>query len=225
MKLLIVEDEIKLGNYLKQGLNESGFVVDLARNGTDGEHLALNENYDLIILDIMLPGASGLSITQSIRRANITTPILLLTALGATEDKVRGLDAGADDYLTKPFDFAEVLARVRACLRRGDRQIRQTRITVGDLFVDTARKRVTRGSKRVELTAKEFLLLEFLLLHRGEVVTRSLIAASVWDMNFDSDTNVIDVAIKRLRQKIDVGFEPKLIHTVRSMGYVLEIRE
>jgi len=224
MKILIVEDEIKLGSYLKKGLEEAGFVVDLTHDGLDGQHLATSERYDLMILDIMLPNVDGLTLVKIIRDAANSTPILLLSALSKTEDKVKGLDMGADDYLAKPFDFAEVLARVRTLLRRGGKEIQASKIDIGDMVVDLAKRRVTRGDKRIDLTGKEFLLLEFLLLHQGEVVTRSLIASNVWDMNFDSDTNVIDVAIKRLRGKIDSDFDDKLIHTVRGMGYILELR-
>ncbi|MFV0480670.1 MAG: heavy metal response regulator transcription factor [Campylobacteraceae bacterium] len=225
MKLLIVEDEVKMGDYLKKGLVESGFVVDLARNGIDGKHLALNEEYDLIILDIMLPDINGLEITKALRDANIETPILHLSALGEIEDKVKGLDTGADDYLVKPFDFAEVLARTRTLLRRKNKEMREVKIVLGDLHVDLIKRKVTRSDKNIELTSKEFLLLEFLLRHKGEVLTRTLIASNVWDMNFDSDTNVVDVAIKRLRQKIDANSSIKLIHTIRGMGYVMDLKD
>ncbi|MDR1460851.1 MAG: heavy metal response regulator transcription factor [Campylobacteraceae bacterium] len=224
MKLLVVEDEVKLGNYLKQGLIEAGFVVDVATDGLDGQHLALTEKYDLIILDIMLPFIDGLKLIQIIRKENILTPILLLSALDKTQDKVRGLDTGADDYIAKPFDFAELLARVRSLLRRKNKDIKPTKIEIGDLSVDLIKRVVNRGEKKIDLTNKEFLLLEFLLSYKGEVVTRSLIASSVWDINFDSDRNVIDTMVKRLRNKIDSGFDTKLIHTVRGMGYILELR-
>ncbi|MDR0761824.1 MAG: heavy metal response regulator transcription factor [Campylobacteraceae bacterium] len=224
MKILIVEDEIKLGNYLKQGLNEAGFVVDTAVDGLDGQHLALTEKYDLIILDIMLPFIDGLKLIQTIREENIATPILLLSALDKTQDKVKGLDTGADDYLAKPFDFAELLARVRSLLRRKGKEIKQPNIEIGDLSVDLIKRVVSRNGKKIDLTNKEFLLLEFLLSYKGEVVTRSLIASNVWDINFDSDRNVIDTMVKRLRSKIDCGFEKKLIHTVRGIGYILELR-
>ncbi|MDR1008102.1 MAG: heavy metal response regulator transcription factor [Campylobacteraceae bacterium] len=224
MKLLVVEDEIKLGNYLKQGLMEAGFVVDVATDGLNGQHLALTEKYDLIILDIMLPFIDGLELIQIIRKENIATPILLLSALDKTQDKVRGLDTGADDYIAKPFDFAELLARVRSLLRRKSKDIKPTKIQIGDLSVDLIKRVVNRGEKKIDLTNKEFLLLEFLLSYKGEVVTRSLIASNIWDINFDSDRNVIDTMIKRLRNKIDNDFDKKLIHTVRGMGYILELR-
>ncbi|MDR1285614.1 MAG: heavy metal response regulator transcription factor [Campylobacteraceae bacterium] len=224
MKLLVVEDEIKLGNYLKQGLMEAGFVVDVATDGLNGQHLALTEKYDLIILDIMLPFIDGLELIQIIRKENLATPILLLSALDKTRDKVKGLDTGADDYIAKPFDFAELLARVRSLLRRKSKDIKPTKIQIGDLSVDLIKRVVNRGEKKIDLTNKEFLLLEFLLSYKGEVVTRSLIASNIWDINFDSDRNVIDTMIKRLRNKIDNGFDKKLIHTVRGMGYILELR-
>ncbi|MDR0408436.1 MAG: response regulator, partial [Campylobacteraceae bacterium] len=200
MKLLVVEDEIKLGNYLKQGLMEAGFGVDIATDGLDGQHLALTKKYDLIILDIMLPFIDGLKLIQTIRQENITTPILLLSALDKTQDKVKGLDAGADDYLAKPFDFAELLARVRSLLRRKNEDMKPTKIEIDDLFVDLIKRVVSRNGKKIDLSNKEFLLLEFLLSYKGEVVTRSLIASNVWDINFDSDRNVIDTMIKRLRK-------------------------
>ncbi|MDR2081158.1 MAG: heavy metal response regulator transcription factor [Campylobacteraceae bacterium] len=224
MKILIVEDEIKLGNYLKQGLTEAGFVVDTAADGLDGQHLALTEKYDLIILDIMLPFVDGLQLIRIIREENISTPILLLSALDKTQDKVKGLDTGADDYLAKPFDFAELLARVRSLLRRKSKDIKPTCVEIGGLSVDLIKRVVSRNGKKIDLTNKEFLLLEFLLSYEGEVVTRSLIASNVWDINFDSDRNVIDTMIKRLRSKIDNDFDKKLIHTVRGIGYILELR-
>lgn len=225
MKLLVVEDESKTGEYLRQGLTEAGFVVDLATNGIDGQHLAMNESYDLIILDVMLPDVDGWRILQTIRAAENAVPVLLLTARDSVADRVKGLELGADDYLVKPFAFSELLARVRTLLRRGTVQLAMDRIQVGDLVLDLARRRASRAGRRIPLTSKEFALLELLARRRGEVLPRSLIASQVWDMNFDSDSNVIDVAIRRLRAKIDDDFEPKLIQTVRGMGYVLEMPE
>jgi two-component system copper resistance phosphate regulon response regulator CusR len=225
MKILAIEDELKTGNYLKQGLIEAGFVVDLARNGEDGLHNALTDAYDLVILDVMLPGIDGWTVLQGIRKSGKEMPVLFLTARDQVDDRVRGLELGADDYLVKPFAFAELLARVRTLLRRGGKLKESEYLHAADLDLDLIRRRATRSGKRIDLTAKEFALLELLLRRQGEVLPRSLIASQVWDMNFDSDTNVIEVAVKRLRAKIDDNFEPKLIRTVRGMGYVLEVAE
>ena len=225
MKILVVEDETKTGNYLKQGLLEAGFIVDLARNGEDGLHDALTVNYDLVILDVMLPGIDGWGVLRGIRAAGKDIPVIFLTARDQVDDRVHGLELGADDYLVKPFAFAELLARVRTLLRRGSKSKESEVLCAADLELDLIRRRASRSGKRIDLTAKEFALLELLLRRQGEVLPRSLIASQVWDMNFDSDTNVIEVAIKRLRAKVDDDFEPKLIRTVRGMGYVLEVVE
>jgi len=222
MKILIVEDEVKMSDYLRQGLIEAGFVVDLARNGLDGHHLAMTERYALLILDVMLPDVDGWRIIKSLRESGRQVPVLFLTARDSVDDRVKGLELGADDYLVKPFAFAELLARVRTLLRRGTITTTETTLTAADLELDLMSRRVTRAGRRIPLTAKEFALLELLIRHRDEVLPRSLIASQVWDMNFDSDTNVIDVAIRRLRAKIDNAFERKLIHTVRGMGYMLD---
>jgi len=221
MRLLVVEDEKKAGEYLKKGLEESGFAVDIATNGIDGLHHALEEDYALIVLDIMLPGMDGWEVLKRLR-AKRDTPVLFLTAMDELEERVRGLELGADDYLVKPFAFVELLARIRTLLRRGPpRDVEHMHI--GDLEIDAIRRRVRRGGQRIELTPREFSLLQLLARRRGEVLSRTQIASYVWDMNFDSDTNVVEVAIRRLRTKIDEGFDVKLIHTVRGMGYVLDL--
>ncbi|MDE1547091.1 heavy metal response regulator transcription factor [Dechloromonas agitata] len=225
MRILVVEDEPKTGDYLKQGLTEAGFMVDLARDGLDGLHLALTEAYDLAVLDVMLPGIEGWQVLQGIRKAGKDMPVLFLTARDSIDDRVKGLELGADDYLVKPFAFSELLARVRTLLRRGSKTKEADVLRAADLELDLIRRRVTRAGKKIDLTSKEFSLLELLLRRQGEVLPRSLIASQVWDMNFDSDTNVIEVAIRRLRAKVDDSFELKLIHTVRGMGYVLETAE
>lgn len=224
MKILIVEDEIKTGDYLRQGLAEAGFVVDLVRDGMDGLHHGMTEDYDLVILDVMLPGLDGWRVLQAIRKAGKEVPVLILTARDQVDDRVKGLEMGADDYLVKPFAFSELLARVRTLLRRGKAKELEV-LRLADMELDLLRRRVTRAGRRIDLTAKEFALLELLLRRQGEVLPRSLIASQIWDMNFDSDTNVIEVAVRRLRAKVDDGFEPKLIRTVRGMGYVLEVPE
>lgn len=223
MRLLVVEDEKKTGDYLKQGLTEAGFMVTLARSGLDGHHLAMTENFDLLILDVMLPDVDGWRIVQSYREAGRQTPVLFLTARDSVDDRVKGLEMGADDYLLKPFAFAELLARVRTLLRRSAVPTMADQIKVADLMLDVQRHRATRAGRKIHLSHKEFSLLELLVRRQGEVLPRSLIASQVWDMNFDSDSNVIDVAIRRLRAKIDDDFEPKLIHTIRGMGYTLDV--
>jgi two-component system copper resistance phosphate regulon response regulator CusR len=223
MRVLIVEDQAKTVDYLRQGLTESGFVVDVARNGLDGQHLALTGEYDAIVLDVMLPGVDGWQVLRELRRRGKQTPALFLTARDRIEDRVKGLELGADDYLVKPFAFSELLARLRALIRRGGTHEPET-LRVADLEVDLLRRRATRAGRRIALTAKEFALLAFLLRRRGEVLSRTLIAEQVWDMNFDSNTNVVEVAVRRLRAKVDDPFGHKLIHTMRGMGYVLDER-
>ncbi len=222
MRVLVVEDEPKTGDYLCKGLTESGFVVDLARTGTEGLHMGTEGQYDVVILDVMLPGMDGWSVLRKLRE-HTHVPVLFLTARDDVEDRVKGLELGADDYLVKPFAFTELLARIRTLLRRGGVREPDT-LQISDLNIDVLRRRVTRGAERAELTPKEFALLHLLAKRQGEVLSRSFIASQVWDINFDSDTNVVDVAIRRLRAKVDDAFDKKLVHTVRGMGYVLEDR-
>ena len=223
MKILIVEDEAKTGDYLKQGLSEAGFTADLVRNGVDGMHEGLAGDHDLLILDVNLPGLDGWQVLQALRAAGRELPVLFLTARDQVADRVKGLELGADDYLVKPFAFSELLARVRTLLRRG--RVRESAVlAIADLELDVLKRRATRAGQRIDLTAKEFALLELFLRRQGEVLSRSFIASQVWDMNFDSDTNVVEVAIRRLRAKVDDDFAPRLIHTLRGMGYVMEIR-
>jgi two-component system copper resistance phosphate regulon response regulator CusR len=223
MRILIVEDEKKAGAFLRKGLTESGFVADVAEDGEDGLLSALSLEYDVIILDAMLPGRDGWSVLAEIRRQGKSTPVLFLTARGAVQDRVKGLELGADDYLVKPYAFSELLARVRALLRRrGERQ--PDTLQIADLQVDLLRHKVQRSGTRLDLAPKEFALLSLLARRQGEILSRLIIAEHVWDMNFDSDSNVVDVAVRRLRRKVDDPFPVKLIHTVRGMGYVLEVR-
>ncbi len=220
MRILSVEDEPKTASYVRSGLSEHGFIVDVAKDGVDGCHLALSFDYDLILLDVMIPGADGWTVLAEIRRKKLT-PVLFLTARSNVADRVKGLELGADDYLIKPFAFSELLARVRSVLRRGVRQSDES-MKIADLEVDPRRHWTCRGDKTIELTAREFALLNYLVSHAGEVLSRTLIAEHVWNLNFDSDSNVVDVAIRRLRAKIDDPFEKKLLRTIRGVGYVIE---
>lgn len=222
MRILLVEDESKTADYLARGLGEAGYRVEVARDGLDGRHLIEEADFDLVILDVMLPGLDGWELLRLIRR-NGQVPVLFLTARDAVEYRVKGLELGADDYLVKPFSFVELLARVRTLLRRGPLRERE-RFQVAELHMDVLKRRVTRGETRLALTNKEFALLQLLLEREGEVLSRTLIAAEVWGMNFDSDTNVVEVAVRRLRAKVDDPFTRRLIHTERGMGYVLEDR-
>lgn len=227
MKVLVVEDEKKLAEYLRRALTEHNYVVDVAHEGVTGLHLAREGLYDLILLDVMLPAMDGFAVLQALRQTH-RVPVLMLTARDNLEDRVRGLRDGADDYLVKPFALSELLARVHALVRRSghsraDEQI-QNVLRLGDLEVDLLRRRATRKGCRLDLTAKEFTLLTLLLRKQGEVLSRLELAEQVWDINFDSNTNVVEVAVRRLRAKIDEPFDEKLLHTVRGMGYVLEMR-
>jgi heavy metal response regulator len=219
-----VEDNPKMARIVRQGLIENGYAVDVAHTGRDGEQMAATEPYDAIILDVMLPEQDGMQACANLRRRRVTTPILMLTALSTTGDKVKGLDAGADDYLTKPFEFDELLARVRALLRRGQAQ-GASNLKFADLEIDLLARKVTRAERRIKLTAKEFALLEYFMRNPNRVLSRTSIGEHVWDMNFDSDSNVIDVYVSMLRRKMDKGFEQRLIHTVIGTGYVLQTEE
>ena len=223
MKILLVEDEISLGDYIKKGLSEAGFIVEHHTTGLDGYHALMTEGFNVVIMDVMLPDVSGFELVRNYRAAGKLTPVLFLTAKDDLSDRVKGIEIGGDDYLTKPFAFAELLVRIKNLLRR----VNQTDyanivLQIADLKMDIAKRTVSRGGQIIKLTAKEFALLQFFLERQGEVLPRSVIASQVWDINFDSDTNVIDVAIRRLRIKIDDDFDIKLIHTVRGMGYRLD---
>lgn len=226
MKVLLVEDDKSAGNYLQKGLLETGYLVDWVQNGADGLHQALTEHYSLIILDIMLPMLDGWQVLKAFRAVNTSTPVLLLTARDHVQDRVKGLELGADDYLIKPFAFIELTARIKALLRRGtgpaSDNAANAQISMADVEVDFVRHIVTRGGQKIDLTSQEFALLALFVRHPKEVLTRTTIASEVWDMNFDSDTNVVDVAIRRLRRKLDDPFERKLIHTVRGIGYLFD---
>ena len=226
MKLLVVEDEVKLAEYLRKGLSEEGYTVDVAHTGIDGLHMATEVDYDLLILDGMLPGIDGLAVLAALRQSK-QTPVLMLTARGQVEDRVRGLQSGADDYLVQPFAFSELVARIQVLLRRAGSvksHGEPTLLKLADLELDLIRRKVTRAGQRLDLTAKEFNLLSLLLRRQAEVLSRTELAEQVWDMNFDSETNVVEVAVRRLRSKLDQPFERPLLHTVRGMGYVLEDR-
>lgn len=222
MKILIIEDEPKVVDFIKRGLEENGYLTDVAFDGQIGEKLAKRNNYDLILLDVVLPFVNGLEVCKRIRECKVDVPILMLTALGTTDDKVLGFDAGADDYLVKPFEFRELMARVKSLTKRGNGVVRSSNlIKVADLELDIDKKTASRQGKKIELTAKEFSLLEFLMINKGKVLSRTDIAEKVWEITFDTGTNVVDVYINILRKKIDRDFENKLIHTRIGHGYIL----
>jgi len=224
VKILVIEDEPKAREYMRSGLTESGYVVDVAANGQEGLFMAQEHHYDLILLDVMMPRMNGWEVMAQLDE-QFDTPVIFLTAKGTVEDKIKGLELGADDYLVKPFSFAELLARIRTALRRGGQAKREEQLTVGDLRLNITTRRVERAGVRLDLTNKEFNLLQLFMLNSGQVLTRTLIASRVWDMNFDSDTNVVDVAVRRLRQKVDAPFDFPLIHTVHGVGYCCEEQE
>lgn len=221
MRILVVEDEKKVARFIQQGLEEEHYTVDVAFDGEEGLRMAKEQVFDLVILDVMLPKKDGVEFTRELRAGGATTPILMLTAKTSTEDKVEGLDSGADDYLTKPFAFAELLARIRSLLRRGSLE-KSTVLTIADLELDTITHRANRAGRTIDLTAKEYALLEFLLRNKERVLSRTIISEHIWDYNFDTGTNLIDVYVNHLRSKIDAGFPKKLIHTVRGVGYVVK---
>lgn len=225
MRILVVEDNIKLAAHLSRGLVENGYWVDVAHDGIDGRYLATQGDYDLVLLDVMLPGVDGFAVLEALRRSR-DTPVLMLTAADSVDDRVRGLKAGADDYLPKPFAFAELLARVGALLRRGRSAAPHDgdRTALADLELELTRRRAFRAGARLDLTAREFTLLSVLMQHRGDVMSRTMLTELVWDMNFEGDSNIVDVAVRRLRSKLDDPYPLKLLHTVRGMGYVLEVR-
>lgn len=222
MRILIVEDDNTIAHFIEKGLHEEGFAIDRVDNGEDGLHMALTEPYDVAILDIMLPKLDGLTVLQRLRESGITTPVIILSAKRSLDDRVKGLQSGGDDYLTKPFAFTELVARIRALIRRSTGTADPTSLSVADLNVDLLTREVTRGADTIELQPKEYALLEYLMRNKGRVVTKTMIIEHVWNYNFDPETNVVEARICRLRDKIDKGHDPKLIHTIRGAGYVLK---
>ena len=222
MRILFVEDDVKIAEYILKGLKEAGFAVDHAVDGEDGLYMGLNESYDAAIIDIMLPKLDGLSLIEKMRERKIHTPVIILSAKRSVDDRIKGLQSGGDDYLTKPFSFSELLARVQALIRRASRIAEPTSIAVGDLSIDLLTREIVRGDMTIELQPREFSLLEYLMRNTGKVVSKTMILEHVWDYNFDPQTNVVDVLVSRLRSKIDRDFDEKMIHTVRGVGYVLK---
>jgi len=222
MRILVVEDDKKIASFVKKGMEAAGFAVDHAPDGEEGLHLALTESYDAAIIDLMLPKLDGLTLIENIRKDRINTPIIILSAKGSIDDRVRGLQTGSDDYLTKPFAFSELLARVQALIRRSTGTSEPTTLSLGDLTMDLLAREIYRGGEKIELQPKEFSLLEYLMRNAGKVVSKTMIMEHVWDYHFDPQTNVVEARVSRLRDKIDKGFGDKLIHTVRGVGYVLK---
>lgn len=223
MRILVVEDDAKISSFIINGLKQAGFAVDYAEDGEEGLHLALNEPYDTAVIDIMLPKRDGLNIIEELRRRKINMPVIILSAKRSVDDRVKGLQIGSDDYLTKPFSFSELLARVQALIRRASGATEPTRLTAGDLSIDLLRREVTREDRKIELQPREFALLEYLMRHADRVTSKSMILEHIWDYHFDPQTDVVDVLVCRLRSKVDRGFEKKIIHTIRGMGYVLKV--
>ncbi|MCI0454311.1 MAG: response regulator transcription factor [Candidatus Dadabacteria bacterium] len=222
MRLLVVEDDKKIASFIVKGLKQAGFAVDHAANGEDGIHLALHESYDAAVIDIMLPKLDGLTLIEELRRQKVNTPVIILSAKRSVDDRVKGLQTGSDDYLTKPFSFSELLARVQALIRRASGAAETTRLTFGNLSMDILKREVTRADKKINLQPREFALLEYLMRNPGRMVSKTIIMEHVYDYNFDPQTNVVDVLVSRLRNKIDRDFEKKMIHTIRGVGYVLK---
>jgi len=223
MRVLVVEDEASIAAFVAGGLRQEGYAVDVADNGVDGLELAQSQPYDAAVVDVMLPRLDGLSLVAALRRADVSLPVLFLSARHSVDDRVRGLQAGGDDYLTKPFAFPELLARLQALTRRGHLSLEPTQLTIADLHLDRLTRRVERGGVPIELRPREFALLEFMMRHQGKVVSKTMIISHIWDYSFDTGTNAVDVLVYRLRDKIDRNFEPKLLHTVRGVGYVLKV--
>lgn len=222
MRILVIEDDKKIASFVVKGLKQAGFAVDHVSNGEDGIHLALHESYDAAVIDIMLPKLDGLSLIEKLRRQKVNTPVIILSAKRSVDDRVKGLQTGSDDYLTKPFSFSELLARVQALIRRASGVAETTRLTFGNLFMDILKREVTKGDKKINLQPREFALLEYLMRNAGRAVSKTLIMEHVYDYNFDPQTNVVDVLVCRLRDKVDRDFEKKMIHTIRGVGYVLK---
>ena len=225
MRILIIEDERKVAQFLKKGLQAESYTVDCAYDGSEGSFLARTEGYDAIILDVMLPKKSGFDVLKEIRSEGVRCPVLMLTAKSELDDRVQGLNLGADDYLPKPFSFSEVLARIRALMRRSSTDVQGSKLSIADLTVDVLTRKVQRGSRPISLTAKEYELLEYLMRNKGRVLSRVILTEHIWDMNFDSETNIVDALVNRLRRKVDDDASVKLIHTVRGVGYVLKVDE